>query len=132
MHQGACLCGAVQFTVSDELRSPEACHCGQCRRQTGHFWSATEVDRARLRIEGEGSIRWYRSSANIRRGFCSQCGSVLFWRSDDQAVVYVAMGAFNKPTGVRLSQHIFVADKGDYYEITDGLPQHAKWPGDVD
>jgi hypothetical protein len=23
--------------------------------------------------------------------------------------------------------HIFVAEKGDYYEITDGLPQ---WPGD--
>jgi hypothetical protein len=24
--------------------------------------------------------------------------------------------------------HIFVGDKGDYYEIADGLPQ---WPGDA-
>ena len=30
------------------------------------------------------------------------------------------MGAFDTPTGTRLAQHIFVADKGDYYDITDG------------
>jgi len=27
------------------------------------------------------------------------------------------------PTGLGVSKHIFVKDKGDYYEITDGLPQ---------
>lgn len=31
------------------------------------------------------------------------------------------MGAFDGPTGTMLGTHIFVADKGDYYEITDGL-----------
>jgi hypothetical protein len=33
------------------------------------------------------------------------------------------MGAFETPTGTRLEKHIFVDDKGDYYEIVDGLPQ---------
>ncbi len=33
------------------------------------------------------------------------------------------MGAIDTPTGVRLAKHIFVADKGDYYDIEDGLPQ---------
>jgi hypothetical protein len=33
------------------------------------------------------------------------------------------MGAFGKPTGTHIEKHIFVADKGDYYDITDGLPQ---------
>jgi hypothetical protein len=33
------------------------------------------------------------------------------------------MGAFDDPTGATLAVHIFVAEKGDYYEIADGLPQ---------
>jgi hypothetical protein len=34
------------------------------------------------------------------------------------------MGAFDSPTGAKLAMHIFVADKGDYYDIGDGLPQN--------
>ncbi len=34
------------------------------------------------------------------------------------------MGAFEPPTNTKLARHIFVAEKGDYYEITDGLPQN--------
>jgi hypothetical protein len=29
---------------------------------------------------------------------------------------------------LRLARHIFVGSKSDYYDITDGLPQHAEWP----
>jgi hypothetical protein len=38
------------------------------------------------------------------------------------------MGAFNQPTGTRLAKHIFVTDKGDYYDIADRLPQHGRSP----
>ena len=41
-------------------------------------------------------------------------------------IMSVAMGAFDKPTGTRLAIHIFVADKGDYYDIADGLPQNQQ------
>lgn len=32
--------------------------------------------------------------------------------------------ASDGPTDTRLTIHIFVADKGDYYDITDDLPQN--------
>ena len=32
-------------------------------------------------------------------------------------------GAFDSPSGLTLTKHIFCADKGDYYEIADGLPR---------
>lgn len=35
------------------------------------------------------------------------------------------MGAFDSPTGTRLAIHVHVADKGDYYDILDGLPQKS-------
>ncbi len=36
------------------------------------------------------------------------------------------MGAFDGPTHTKLEKHIFVADKGDYYDIADGLPQNQQ------
>jgi hypothetical protein len=38
------------------------------------------------------------------------------------------MGAFDDPTGTRLGIHVHTAEKGDYYEITDGLPQMERPP----
>lgn len=124
MHKGSCLCGKVTFEVEGDLNAPDACHCSQCRRQSGHFWASTNVPRAALRIGGEDKLRWYQSSEKVRRGFCSVCGSALFWDPAGHDLIAVGMGAFEKPTGTRLEKHIFVTDQGDYYEIADGLPQH--------
>lgn len=126
MHKGSCLCGAVRFEVDAELEAPDACHCSQCRKQSGHYFASTNVKRSALAIEGEENVAWYRSSEKVRRGFCSTCGSTLFWDPIGRDITSVAMGAFDKPTGTRLAIHIFVADKGDYYDIADGLPQNPQ------
>ena len=126
VHTGACLCGAVSFEVAGALSPPDACHCTQCRKQSGHYWASTDVNRAALTIKGADRLTWFRSSKRVRRGFCSRCGSVLFWDPIEKDLIGVAMGAFEKPTGTRLALHIFVADKGDYYDIPDGLPQNAQ------
>lgn len=124
MHKGSCNCGAVSFEVSDSLPPPDACHCVQCRKQSGHVWASTDIRREALVIHGEEKLTWYKSSEKVRRGFCSLCGSALFWDAIRKDIVGVAMGAFDQPTDTRLAIHIFVAEKGDYYDITDGLPQN--------
>jgi hypothetical protein len=127
MHKGSCLCGAVRFEVEGELREPDACHCTQCRRQSGHYWASTNVDRDRLTLHGADQLSWYQSSEKIRRGFCSRCGSVMFWDPVHTDWTAIAMGAFETPTGTHLEKHIFVGDKGDYYDIADGLPQESSY-----
>jgi hypothetical protein len=125
MHIGSCLCGTVSFEISAKLKAPDACHCSQCRKQSGHYWASTDVPRSATTIHGEDNVTWFQSSAKVRRGFCATCGSVLFWEPIGQDRIAIAMGAFDKPTGTQLETHIFVADKGDYYDIADGLPQHG-------
>ena len=125
-HDGQCLCGAVRFTVAGPLAPPDACHCGQCRRQSGHYWASTDIARERVAISGGEALRWYQSSEKVRRGFCGTCGSFLFWDVPGRVKLAIAMGAFTGPTGTHLEKHIFVADKGDYYDIADGLPQNAQ------
>jgi hypothetical protein len=124
MHKGSCLCGAVRFEVAGELPAPDACHCSQCRKTSGHFWASTDVPRAAVTIHGENNVRWFQSSEKVRRGFCGTCGSALFWDPIHHGKIAIAMGAFDAPTGTMLGKHIFTADKGDYYEIADGLPQN--------
>lgn len=126
MHKGSCLCGAVRFEVTGELHPPIACHCSMCRKQSGHFWASTDVARADLTLHGADQLRWYQSSAKVRRGFCSVCGAALFWDPIERDRIAVAMGAFDPPTATRLRMHIYVADKGNYYDIADGLPQNQQ------
>jgi len=124
MHKGTCLCGAVSFEIDGNLPGPDACHCMQCRKTSGHYWASTDVARSSLTIHGAENVTWFRSSEKVRRGFCSTCGSSLFWDPIFKDKIGVAMGAFDGPTHTRLAIHIFVANKGDYYDIADGLPQN--------
>jgi hypothetical protein len=126
MHNGSCLCGAVGFEVTCPLPPPDACHCSQCRKHSGHFWVSTDVPRAALTIHGADHLTWFRSSEKVRRGFCSTCGSSLFWDPIHTDWIGIALGAFEPPTNTKLAIHIFVADKGDYYDIADDVPQHQQ------
>lgn len=120
---GACLCGAVTFSGRMTAEPAGACHCSQCRRWSGHFWVGAEL---RAPVISGDSLRWFASSDEAERGFCDICGSSLFWREQGSLRTVVAAGAVQPPTGLRLQGHIYVADKGDYYDIADGLPQQAQ------
>jgi len=121
MLTGSCLCGAVTFSVEGPMPGPSVCHCGQCRKQSGHIWASSFVPRAAVCTTGP--VRWFRSSELAERGFCPTCGSFLFWRRDDEDTISFSMGAIDGPSGLRVKKHIFTAFKGDYYRIEDGLPQ---------
>jgi len=126
MFKGSCLCGSVRFTVDGELSSPSVCHCGQCRRQAGHAWASTVAKHKDLTFADETLLGWFSASDIARRGFCRKCGSFLFWQHLGEDTISIAMGALDEPTGLKLARHIFVADKGDYYDIKDDLPQQAQ------
>ena len=123
---GSCNCGGVTYKVNGELREVIACHCGQCRKQSGHFYAATQAQDAELEISDSGSLKWYPASDFAKRGFCGTCGSALFWKQDGSDNTSILAGTLDDHAGIKLDRHIFVADKGDYYEIKDGLPQHAQ------
>lgn len=121
MTSGHCLCGEVTFETTATPQGASVCHCGQCRKQSGHIWASAYVEKGALTISGQ--VKWYAASDMAERGFCPLCGSFLFWRAHDEDTISLALGALEAPTGISLEKHIFVADKGDYYDIADGLPQ---------
>lgn len=123
IHTGSCLCGGIKMKISGQLRPVVACHCTQCRKQSGHYYAATNAPDEAIEIEGAEKLKWYMSSDDAKRGFCSECGSALFWKHDKDDFTSILAGCLDMPTGLKLEKHIFVADKGDYYDLTDGLPR---------
>ena len=123
IHTGSCLCGQVSFKVRGELREVLACHCTQCRKQSGHFYAATNAQDDAISLTANEHVKWYRASDTAKRGFCTHCGSALFWKQDGASYTSILAGSFDKPTDLKIGKHVFVVDKGDYYDITDGLPQ---------
>jgi hypothetical protein len=124
---GGCYCGGVRYRAKGVSREVTECHCSQCRKQAGHRYASTGAKTSDIEIDGTANITWYRASPDAKRGFCSTCGSHLFWKHSAEDYTSILAASLDEPSGLRVAKHIFVADKGDYYEIDDGLPQFADY-----
>ncbi len=121
MIKGSCLCGDISYETAANPQGASMCHCSQCRKQSGGVWSSAYVPETDLAITGP--ISWFASSDTAKRGVCPRCGSFLFWKAHDEDTISFSLGSIDGPTGLTLTKHIFVADKGDYYKLADGVPQ---------
>lgn len=124
---GSCLCKGVRFEIVGKLNPILACHCTQCSKTSGNFAAMTSCAANKLRLLSDETLRWFQSSATVSRGFCAHCGGNLFWKQTDADDIYVTAGTLDKPTGLKVAEHIFVASKSDFYDIADGLPQKDEW-----
>lgn len=123
-HKGSCYCGNVRYEVDGELRPVVACHCTQCRKQSGHFYAATAALESEFTLHGADNLTWFEASDSAKRGFCKICGANLFWKSNESDHISIMAGSVDGDAGIKLDRHIYVADKGPYYVLDDGLPQY--------
>ncbi len=121
--KGRCLCGAVSYSVDGPLDPITACHCTNCARSSGHHAAFTACHPDALTIADNGGLQWFRSSPEVERGFCSTCGSNLFWRETPLQRINITAGTMDRPTGLTIGLHIHTASKSDYYDVTDIAPQ---------
>jgi hypothetical protein len=84
-------------------------------------------DQWAISLTSSESVAWYKSSETAERGFCRVCGGNLFWRPFGKGTTAVTAGTLDTPTNLGMTEHIFVADKSDYYAINDDLPKKSQW-----
>jgi len=126
MWSGRCECGGVRYEGVGPLRDVFNCHCGRCRRFTGHHMAATATDPQSLHLLAAATLTWYSPVAGVQYGFCSRCGSSLFWRADGVDHVSIAAGTLDRPTGLRTTAAWWVADAADYHVRQPGLVEHQR------
>lgn len=124
-HTGKCLCGAVTYRA-EGLADIWYCHCTQCRALSGHYLAACRTRTDRIEISGE--VVWAHHSGQSEHARCARCGSLLFWANRGTEYTSVLPGSLDSSTGIAERGHIYLAEKGSYYEIADGLPQYQRYP----
>ncbi len=112
---GKCLCGAVTFVAEAAEPHIHACHCSMCRSWTGGPMQAARV--TGVTYGGEEYIKTYPSSDWAERGFCTECGSSLFYRMPETGMTVMALGAFDDQNLFELTGEIFVDQKPSGYDF---------------
>jgi len=115
--KGSCLCGAVSITAPDHDQV-SACHCGMCRRWGGGPALAVHCG-PDIEIEGAGNISTYQSSDWAERGFCSRCGTHLFYRLVGTGDYMLLAGFFGDDVAFSFGEQIFIDRKPDFYTFAN-------------
>ena len=130
MASGACQCGALHFHAELPSKWVAHCHCSMCRRAHGAaFVTWVGMDAARCAIDDtRQTLRWYASSPSAERGFCSHCGSMIFFRAERWAgELHIALAHFHDPVDRAPQAHAFWDAHVDWVALdpNDGLPRKA-------
>jgi hypothetical protein len=129
MITGSCVCGQVRYEIRGQMGAITHCHCPTCRK--AHASAFSSVSRVGLDdlvfTAGQQLLKFYESSPGKKRYFCSNCGSQIYARREDQNHYLFRMGTIDGDPGVRPAQHIFTADKALWYNIHDNIPEYSEW-----
>lgn len=122
--EGQCLCGAVRFAITPPSLFCVHCHCRFCRVAHGAAfvtWVGAHEDRFDL-VAGDELLRWYQSSPQSRRGFCSACGTTLYYTSTlSPGEVHVARALIPGEIDRTPQAHVFYDHRPPWLDCADEL-----------
>ena len=111
-YTGACLCGAVRYSLKARPLAVNACHCTDCKKTTG----ATNVIMLIANSDDfsfTGEVQAYRKRADSGRELdikrCTVCGTRMFHHNmASSALVFIAAGTLDDTSWVVPASHIWV------------------------
>ena len=129
-YQGACFCGAVQFTVTGQPAAMGYCHCASCRT-----WSAGPVNAftlwkpEALRVtRGADKIASFAKTPRSQRKWCKACGGHLFTEHPQWELVDV-YAALIKDFPYQPGVHVHYQETR--LPMRDGLPKMKDLPAEM-
>lgn len=113
-----CLCGAVELEVELSNTEIAACHCSMCRKWSGGPMLA--IDSGELKsMSNESLVTRYPSSEWAERGFCSKCGTHLFYFLKPANQYHFPIGLLDSGSKYKFSHQIFIDEKPEYYSFSN-------------
>lgn len=122
---GSCLCGAVSITANEINPKFTVCHCDDCRSWGGAPFFAVQCGN-NVEINGEAHIRMYESSTWASRGFCSECGTHLFYKFKETGDYNMPVGFFKNIDGLTMEMQYFSDQRPDYYCFSNNTKEMTK------
>jgi hypothetical protein len=105
MLTGGCQCGAVRYALYTEPDRAGICHCRMCQKSVGGPFKTWANARTENFAWTRGAPSTFRSSSAAERGFCSRCGTPLYFAYVKRPEsISVTIGSLDTPGAIRLTQ----------------------------
>lgn len=133
MYKGSCLCGAVKFEITGNIRNIVYCHCSQCRKAQGSAFATNGIvayENFKF-LTGEDKLTGYESTPGQTKYFCRICGSPIISKTMTKPEqVRIRLGTIEDNIDERPVAHIFATSKANWEDICGDLPQYEAYePG---
>jgi len=115
---GSCLCGAIHFIATQMKTQVAACHCNSCRKWGGSAFMEVSCG-AEVKFDGADKLSVYDSSEWAERGFCSCCGTHLFYRLKETQEHMMPVGLFDDDSGLDFRRQVFIDERPHYYQFSN-------------
>ncbi|HZM33959.1 MAG TPA: GFA family protein [Burkholderiales bacterium] len=131
---GGCLCGAIQYELTQPVTELRACHCLDCQKASGAGGSVNAVlPSASFKIT-KGTPRRFDAKAasgrTLYRFFCGDCGSPIYsQRQTTPETVVVRAGTIDNAGDMKLTAHIWTARARPWSHIDPAATKHPGQPG---
>jgi hypothetical protein len=89
-----------------------------CRKWTGGPFMAIDCG-TDVSIIGEGDVSVFDSSPWAERGFCSKCGTHLFYRIKQKKQYIVPVGLLDDDPSFVFGHQVFIDEKPAYYQFSN-------------
>ena len=130
---GACVCGAVEYTIRAPFKTFQYCHCSRCRKATGSA-HATNLFVAADQLSWEGD-----ADQHVRRYelpdakywchcFCEFCGSSVPWLTRNGKAYVVPAGNLDGAPDMSPQRNIFWESRAPWYVNPNELETFAELP----
>ncbi len=130
---GGCACGAIRYECANPPVYMGNCHCEHCQQATGSaYLPAVAVPEGDFALSGSEPGVYDRPSDkghNMRRAFCTECGSPVFLingASPTLRIIYA--GSLDDPGQYRPRMNIFTASAHPWDLIDPDIPQSTGMP----
>jgi hypothetical protein len=119
---GGCQCGAIRFRTTELFDNAHICHCRMCQKAVGNYFAALVGAPKEKLSWTRGTPARFSSSEGVERGFCSQCGTPLFYDNVHSPDLGLMIGAFDNPAAIKpISQDSIESRMPWFSEITGVL-----------
>ncbi len=122
---GGCQCGAVRYRFTEKPRGSHICHCRMCQKAFGGFYAPLVGGPLSTFAVVRGEITLFRSSDQVERGFCRNCGTPLSFAYIDGDWMSTSIGSLDNPEAFPPEDQHGVDSRLSWANAIGGLPDHA-------
>lgn len=119
---GGCQCGAVRYHATAMLDNAHICHCRMCQKAVGNLFAALVAAPRDVLSWTRGVPAVFFSSAHVARGFCSSCGTPLFYDYVDGDRVNLTIGSLDQPVAFAPTRQVGIEARMPGFATIGALP----------